>query len=252
MAEGTTIMAKGIKCPKCGAYLSGELPESISSVTCRYCSTTILIPEKGARQKVQPVVVVTRQEAREIKEYGKTLDDMTTEEKTRVLDGWMIQWEKEDLEELEKKEKQGVLRGREQRILAYIRAKHSNPNLKQEDYCLACYRKYETKYVCVACGKTETCGNKDCKTASEFVPNPPVAPYRNVIETERSAPFSLYCPKCGGLVCNKCYDWKEGSFLLLIPWGIKYRCRKCGSTLEKRPPLGRRWKLSDNRMCDDE
>jgi len=41
----------GIRCPKCGAYFTGEIAEGVSYVTCRYCNTTLLIPKK----KLQPI-----------------------------------------------------------------------------------------------------------------------------------------------------------------------------------------------------
>lgn len=190
----------GIRCPKCGAYFTGEIAEGVSYVKCRYCDTAILIPKKETPARAK---------------YGKTTRDMSPEE----IHARFLQIRKENeqklVTQLEQKRSEGSLTAKEERQLAFFSSKLRNASFKGENFCLSCYR--EAHLRCVNCGR-RTCGNSDCDSTLPFLVG------RN---------FSLYCPNCRGYVCRECNkSWKD-SFL-----GKKYYCPKCRTELEKKPALG--------------
>jgi predicted RNA-binding Zn-ribbon protein involved in translation (DUF1610 family) len=191
----------GIRCPKCGAYLTGKIAEGVSYATCPYCNTTLLIPKKETLTRAK---------------YGKTTRDMSREEiHARFL---QIREENEQklVTQLEQKRKEGGLTAKEERQLSFYTRKSRDASFKPEEFCLPCYR--EARLRCVNCGR-RTCGNSDCDSTLPFLVG------RN---------FSLYCPNCGGYVCRECNkSWKD-SFL-----GKKYYCPKCRTELEKKTRVGK-------------
>lgn len=111
----------------------------------------------------------------------------------------------------------------------------------KRDLCENCVEKVGKKFLCrecleekgwnCPCGKRGVyecvvCGVRRCKRhAFDFDIEG---------EWEGFRFFSLWCPNCGGEVCSSCAVEKR-SF-----WGGKtYYCKKCGSKLERNPPIAR-------------
>jgi DNA-directed RNA polymerase subunit RPC12/RpoP len=216
---------QAIRCPRCGAYITEEIPKGVSYLKCPYCNTTVLIPKKEAHQQIQPVVVYAPDEARQIKEYGKLVEEMTGEELDKTFDkDFGRGLDQARAKELEEKKRKEGLTPKEERELVYSTRASTDENFSMDgQYCLSCYRKNE--YYCVKCG-TGTCGNPDCEfTLSQDS--------KFVVTDIRSRVFSLYCPNCKGYVCQSCYTTQE-----TVLFGDKYYCQKCQTRLEKKPLLG--------------
>lgn len=237
----------GIRCPKCGAYLTGKIAEGVSYATCPYCNTALLIPKKETRQQIQQVIVLTKDEARQVREYGKLLKDMTEEEKKEAYKKdyeksklyrkeaefwWREPWVKQ-VTILKLKKKDEGLTAKEERELLYGTDLLVKCNSLEEynsyfhEYCQWCFGKKEVS--CVNCG-IKVCGYDDCELIHHEVADhfsrkfvgwdPHVKEY-----------VSFYCPNCGGFVCLSCrvsrwnFFGREDSY-----------CGKCQTKLEKKPP----------------
>ena len=57
-------MVEELKCPRCGAYYTGHVPDWLSYVKCTYCQTSIPIPKGGMQQQPQQVIVVAPTESK--------------------------------------------------------------------------------------------------------------------------------------------------------------------------------------------
>lgn len=202
-----------IKCPKCGAYLTGQIAETTSSVACQYCNTTILIPKpERAKRKTwreKKPENMTRED------LDEALDDSDREDRKR---------DKEHVERLELKKKNEGLTEREERELIFATNVLKDSRAIFE-YCESCFRKYGC--YCVKCG-VGVCVHDDCPNiiSAEHHFN------QRFVRWDRKAKFSLYCPSCEGFVCARpaCYNVRY-DFL----GRENFYCGKCQTKLEKRP-----------------
>lgn len=106
--------AHAIRCPRCGAYITEEIPETASYVKCPYCNTTLLIPKKEAHQQIQPVAIYIKDYAEQIKKHRKRVEEMTIKELEEEA-GFFKEADEERVKELEEKKSKEGLTDKEER-----------------------------------------------------------------------------------------------------------------------------------------
>jgi len=62
-------MPEPLRCPKCGAYYTGKVPEWVLYVKCEYCGTSIPVPKSEKISPQQPVVVYVQAKQKKAKNF---------------------------------------------------------------------------------------------------------------------------------------------------------------------------------------